>query len=675
VKSDIRAKGRIQPEDLFRIQMGSHPRLSPDGETVIWVVHCVMQQANTYHSHLWLTATGAGDSRPFTQGPQRDTQPEWSPDGKHIAFISNRLGSWQVFVIPRDGGEARVVTGLPGGSISGVMWSPDGRQLTFAYHQAIEPDDGRGWRPPDGMQVPRTAPRVRYLTRFPFKEEPGGFIDAGFSQIYTLDLADGRCQMVAPGSFNQSNPVFSPCGTKLAFLAIRPEDPGFLTQGLDLWIVDLATGIPSRLYERYGPPIRASWSPDGTRLATLAYRDFEHSAEFHNQHVVLVPLDGSEPTVPTRELDRYCHIYLATDIKAPGTGTSPPLWTDDGRSLRFIALDRGSALLYEVDVEGGPVRALTSSGRCVLDVSAGGGKTVILGGDPGCIQDLWMLESSGDRGHSLRRLTEINRDYFESVDTGVFEETTVEARDGTPLQGWILYPPDFDPSRKYPLVLQIHGGPHIEAGWIFFHECWILAAQGYIVAQFNPRGSHGYGEAFAEVIFGAWGTVDYDDLMDVVDALEKAPYVDEDRLGVTGGSYGGYMTNWIVGHTNRFKAAVSHRSTSNLVSAAGSSDMGFENARNAYRHHAWENAAKLMEMSPISYVQNVTTPIMLTQSDRDERCPVEQAEQFYSALRYLGKEAAFCRFPEESHELSRWGRPDRRMERLYRTLQWFETYL
>lgn len=668
-------KRQLVPEDLLQLSYGSHPRLSPDGREVVWLVHRIDGRENTYFSNLWITSTTTGQSHSFTRGNQKDTQPHWSPDGQRLAFVSNRLKSPQVFVIARHGGEAEAVTALPPGGISGITWSPDGNTLAFSFHAETPDDDGHGYKPPADMRIPSSAPRVRYLTRFPFKEDPGGFIDAGHPQLYTLSLETREVKLVAPRPFRQVAPSFSPCGTKLAFYAIREEDYGYLRQGLDLWIADLTTGHISWLAERFGPAIAPSWSPDGTRLATIAFRDREHSAEFHNEYVVVVPVDGSAPVVASLELDRYAHFYVATDVKAPGTGSSPVVWTPDGRRVRFTAMDHGEVQLYEVSAEGGEVVPITSGHHCVLDFSQVGDKVALLVSAPEYLQDLWMLEPELPGKHAMRRLTRLNDRFLGRIELGEVREYGIKSFDDTGIQGWLTLPPNFDRSKKYPLVLQIHGGPHIQAGWMFFQECYLLAAEGYVVAHFNPRGSHGYGEAFAGVIFGAWGTVDYQDLMAAVDRLIEEPFIDRERLGVTGGSYGGYMTNWIVTQTQRFRAAVSHRSTSNLVSAAGSSDMGFENARNAYIHQPWENWQMLMEMSPIAHVHNVTTPIMLTQSDNDVRCPIEQAEQFYSALKYLGRTVAFCRFPEETHELSRWGRPDRRIERLYRTLEWFRAYL
>lgn len=664
------------PEDLFHLKMMTHPRLSPSGKEVVSVVHRVDRKNNTYYSNLWITDVETGQTQVFTRGNQKDTQPQWSPDGTRLAFVSNRQKSPQIFVISRHGGEAEAVSSLPDGSISGLTWSPDGSTLAFAFQVEVPLEDGKGYHPDPDMRIPMTAPRVRYLTRFPFKEEGSGFLDDGHPQLWTLALETREARAVAPRPFKQVNPSFSPDGKRLAFYAIRPEDPGFLVQGLDLWLADLETGALTRLADRWGPGITPSWSPDGTKIATIGFRDLEHSAEFHNEYALVVDVETGDVVVASQALDRYAHFYVATDVKAPGTGSSPCSWSADSKKVRFTAMDRGESQLYECDADGRGVTQLTFGNQCVLDFSQVGEHLALLMGAPDYLQDLWMLEPAPGTGRlTPRRLTHINQTFLDGIDLGELKEYCFKAEDGTEIQGWLTLPPGFDPSKKYPLMLQIHGGPHIMAGWMFFQECLLLAAEGYVVAHFNPRGSHGYGEAFASVIFAAWGEVDYRDLMTAVDCLEKEPFIDPTRLGVTGGSYGGYMTNWIVTQTGRFKAAVSHRSTSNLVSAAGSSDMGFENARNAYGAQVWENIPRLMEMSPISYVKNVTTPIMLTQSENDIRCPIEQAEQFYSALKYLGKTVAFCRFPEETHELSRWGRPDRRMERLYRTLEWFRTYL
>ncbi|RME57006.1 MAG: S9 family peptidase, partial [Deltaproteobacteria bacterium] len=392
-----------------------------------------------------------------------------------------------------------------------------------------------------------------------------------------------------------------------------------------------------KIAEVCAPPIPPAWSPDGSTLALCAYTDYEHAYEWNDVHVITIRADGSgAKRVWTRSLDRLCQIYMATDIKPFGAAHSPPLWSPDGRRIYFLASDRGNGRLYSVTLPEGEISPLTHGAEVILDFHGrpDTGRFALLIADPDDPGDIFTCAVDPARGtlvEEKRRLTTMNQTHLEGIAIGRTEEVTLPSFDGTPIHGFVLYPPDFDRTKKYPLILEMHGGPHILSGNIFFHEYHVLSGAGFIVATFNHRGSQGYGEDFAAAIARDWGRIDYQDLMACVDRLCERPYVDEERLGVAGGSYGGYMTMWIVTQTDRFKAAVSFRAVSNLYSVAGTADMGFDNARE-YGAQPWEDREHLFRMSPISHVQNVTTPILIVQAEEDLRCPIEQAEQFYFAL-------------------------------------------
>jgi dipeptidyl aminopeptidase/acylaminoacyl peptidase len=294
--------------------------------------------------------------------------------------------------------------------------------------------------------------------------------------------------------------------------------------------------------------------------------------------------------------------------------------------------------------------------------------------DPKSGGDLWTLEFGAGRKERPHKVTDVNRKLFRQIDIGTPQQVWFKSYDGTKVHGWILHPPKFNPRRKYPAIVEVHGGPRAMYCWGLFHEMQYLAASGYVVFFTNPRGSQGYGEAFTKAIIANWGGPDYEDIMAGTDALCKLPYIDRKRVGVTGGSYGGYMTNWIVGHTNRFKAAVTQRSVVNLVSFFGSSDFGWD-LKEEFLATPWDKVEELVRMSPLTYVKNIRTPLLILHNENDLRCGIEQAEELYGCLKFLGRTVEFVRFPEEPHGLSRCGRPDRRMARLQFIKEWFDRYL
>jgi dipeptidyl aminopeptidase/acylaminoacyl peptidase len=309
---------------------------------------------------------------------------------------------------------------------------------------------------------------------------------------------------------------------------------------------------------------------------------------------------------------------------------------------------------------------------CAFHVTPDGRRAALVMADPVNPGEVYALDLEGDRAGTPRCLTDLNADLFAEVQVLEPERLRIKSSDDITVEGWVLKPPGFSKERKHPLILQIHGGPHAQYGSVLFHEFQVLAGLGYVVLYMNPRGSQGYGEDFARAINEAWGDRDYMDLMEAVDAILEEGYIDEKRMGVAGGSYGGYMTNWIVGHTDRFAAAVTMRSVVNMESFFGSSDFGFE-MRNELGGAPWQRRELYRKLSPITYVENIKTPLLIIHSEQDHRCPIEQAEQLYAALRALKREVLFIRYPEEGHGLSRGGKPEHRVDRLQRIIEWFSS--
>ncbi len=637
----------VTPEDLQAFRFVGDPQVSPDGARILYTVKIV--DGEKYPQHLWV------DDEPFTVGKVTDTLPRWSPDGRRIAFVRTRDEETQVWLMSTAGGEPRPVTSLPPGRINALEWSPDGGRLAIAYHKDPAPE----------LKKDKKQPLLRHIRRIRYREEGVGFLDAERDHLHVVWVNDRRVVPLTEGPWDDLHPAWSPDGLWIAFVSNRLPDADTRLFEIDLWVVPSGGGEPRKLPKPPGPAGRPQWSPDGKQIAFLGHDKPESTWGATNTHLWTVPAGGAQPA---RDLlagfDRTCEDVVLTDTKSSHGAGQKPFWSADGKELYFLASDSGSCHLHKVAAAGGAPVRLTDGAREVMQFSHAKGRFALSISDPLNIGDVYDFEIGGE----LRRRASVNHALFETLHL-----STPEPFD-TGIQGWLLKPPHFNPQQKYPLLLYIHGGPRAMYGNAFFHEFQVLAAKGVVVLYPNPRGSQGYGETFADAIKSDWGNLDYKDLMNAVDQAVKLPYVDAARLGVCGGSYGGYMTNWIVGHTGRFKAALTERCVSNLYSFFGTSDFGYDDPRE-FTHPPYENPEHLARLSPVTYVKDIRTPLLILHSEGDLRCPIEQAEQLYAMLKSLGREVEFLRFPEENHDLSRTGRPDRRLARLEFILRWWEKHL
>jgi dipeptidyl aminopeptidase/acylaminoacyl peptidase len=621
----------ITAEDLLRFRFVSDPVLSRDGARWACAVRSI--EGEHYRQHLWV------DGRAFTTGAVLDALPRFSPDGRSIAFLRKIDDDNQIWILPAAGGEGRRLTSFPPGKFKALEWSPDASKLVFV------------WR-----RTPDKKPLARHITRLRYKEDGVGFLDGEYDHVWTVDVASGALRQLTWGDFDHHTPAWSPDGAWIAYTANRHPEADYHPMLYDLYVVPSEGGDARKLAKPAGPAFAPSWSPDGTRIAYLGHDDPESGWGVRNIHVWLVPVDGREPARDiTAGLDRPCENVTVTDTKSSHGAAVPPRWSEDGRELYFLVSDRGNCHLYRWN---GTIEPRIAGDREITGFAHARGRFALTISDPTSVGDLYTWNGE------LRRETNLNP----------LDDIRVSVPERFGERGWLLKPPGFDASRKYPLILQIHGGPRAQYGNAFFHEFQLLAAEGYLVLYTNPPGSQGYGEAFAGSIREDWGNRDYADLMKSVDEACRLPFVDATRLGVCGGSYGGYMTNWIVGHTDRFKAAITMRSVTNLLSFGGTSDIGQEDARE-FGAHAFDDPERLARLSPITYVKNIRTPLLILHSENDLRCPMEQAEQLYLFLKMLRRDVELVRFPEESHDLSRTGRPDRRLERLRHILRWWRSRL
>jgi dipeptidyl aminopeptidase/acylaminoacyl peptidase len=639
------------PEDVYELTGVSDPRVSPDGSTIAYVIWSVDREQNDYRSAIWLAAAdGSAPPRRFSAGTKRDATPRWSPDGSRIAFTSTReREAAQLYVIPAAGGEAMRLTDLKE-DVEEVVWSPDGTRIAFTARVQDATYDESDER--------KRAPRR--ITRLGYKLDNVGWIADRRKHVFTVP-ADGSApaEQLSKGEFENDAPTWSPDGRRIAFASARHDDWD-IDLLRDVFVVDAGGGEPELLTSTDGVCDLPSWSPDGTRIAYL-YVEGMYDEPRHGQ-VAVIDLKTRRRTVLSTSLDRQC---------APFPAVREPLW--DGESLLFACEDRGNLHVYRVDADGTSAPSLEIEGdRQVAGFDVAGGTLAYCATDAVSFPELY----AGDR-----KLTDVSKSFLETRAVQPHERFVAISRDGTEVEAWLVKPADFDPSKKYPVLLNVHGGPFTQYGNRFFDEFQVQANAGYVVVFCNPRGSSGYSEEWGRAIRGpiaegpGWGSVDYDDVMAAVDtAVQKFSFCDGERLGVLGGSYGGFMATWIVGHSDRFKVAISERSVNNFVSEFGSSDFG-HSFRWFIGAYLWEAYDTYRQMSPATYAPNITTPLLIMHSERDLRCNVEQAEHLFAIMRLLKKEVEFVRFPSESHELSRSGSPLHRVMRFEIMLDWLRRYL
>lgn len=667
-----RKKRRITADDLYRFQLVSDPRISPDGRHVIFCVQHVERKAEKKYTNLWVVPTSGGSARQFTYGDQNDWHPRWSPDGRTIAFLSNRRDEKQpqIYLIPfgNGGGEARPLTDMKG-AFGSFAWSPDGKQFVCHFRkkdqEAIEREADE--------QKKKLGVVARHITRPEYKFDGAGYLPHERWHIWTINARTGKGQQLTDGDlYDELEPIWSPDGQEILFISNRSERPDFDTHLVDLFVIPAKGGEFRKIETPDGPKYLASYAPDGQTIAYLCRRGKGNI--WQNTNIWLVPADGSGPA---QNITAGHDIQIGSNTLSD-TGdrpTLPPTWTNDGQRLYFHATIHGDTRLCSIAPDGSDLQTHIRDGVVgAFSFDDEQQRLAYFFGDQKHVGQVWVCQVATGK---TRQLTRFDENWMGGVELGEIEEVWFKGGDGNDLQGWILKPPDFDPNRQYPSILQIHGGPWLQYGHSFMHEFYFLAAHDYVVYFTNPRGGSGYGEAHSRAIHRNWGQADYADIMAWADYMEQQPYIDPARMGVTGGSYGGYMTLWVITHTNRFKAAVAQRVVSNALSFWGSSDVGyfFQDVWSEDARPPWENMEQYWGQSPMKYIGNVKTPTLILHSEQDLRCRQEQGEQVFLALQQLGVESELVLFPEESHGLSRGGRTDRRIARLNHMLRWFEKYL
>ena len=671
-KKKTPARRTITPEDLRNFKLVGDPQLSADGSRICFVVKKVGKK-NDYQTSLWMGESEKGRPRQFTQGT-KDSQPRWSPDGSELAFVSSRdEAAPQVFLISSEGGEARSLTNFPEGTIAELRWSPTGRQIGVLFRETAAPFTKQAAedRTKSGESTPpRETDNLWYRM-----DGDGYFLDARF-KLFLVDVASGEHELLYDrDTMGGISFDFSPDGRRMVVSTNRDKQALLKPWKDELRIIDLKSrrsrtisGLPA------GPKSHVAWSPDGRWIAYAGREGTDGSYSVENLELFICdPRRGGTRSLSTGE--DYC--LLAVTIADAGEAAFAPwfAFAPDSSRLMMRVGHHGSMQLASVPIEGGDWTFHTNG---EYDQAFGNisdhGRISVTRSTTTSLAEVLVGQLDGDR-LKCRQLTRLNQHRFSSLEISRPSSHWITAEDGHRFQAWVMMPPRARAGRKYPAVIQVHGGPHAQYGCGFFHEFQVLAAAGYVVIYSNPRGSKGYGRDHCAAIRGCWGTADWVDVQALTSFTKQQKFVDSKRVGIMGGSYGGYMTNWAIGHSDEYAGAISDRCVSNLVSMSGNSDFPLQ-PDIYFPGNGWDRPEKRWEQSPIAYFGNATTPTLVIHSEGDLRCNVEQSEQVFTALQLQGVPSRLVRYPSStSHGMSRKGPPDLRIHRLGEILRWWKKWL
>jgi dipeptidyl aminopeptidase/acylaminoacyl peptidase len=662
------AKRGVTAEDYFAFQSASDPRLSPDGKLVAFVVTTVDQARNRRDSSIWVVASdGQSAPRRLTAEGLNSTSPRWSPDGSRLAFLSSRAlqppattapataaaapaapaetPHPQICILPMSGGEAQVLTRLKNGA-SALEWSPDGKRLVAVSQTG-----------PNDAVAPAARPSdVRHYSHILYNFNDTGWYDDKRSHIFVIDASTGAAKQITKGDeWNDTDPQWSPDSTRIAFVSDRTGHEYDDGRAKNIWVIPAEGGDLVRISDHEFGDAQPRWSPDGSEIAFTG----EAERRLFPKLYIASSAGGAKPRLAADDID-----LIPNALR----------WGPGARELSFEAGVKGTVHLFRVDLAARKTVQITKGERAVraVDASLKSGAMAYLANDFQHLDDVYV---SALDGSAERPLTHLNAALWSDLELAQVERLPYQSSDGWDIDGFLVKPVGWQPGKKYPLVLSIHGGPAGQYGVDWFHEFQVYAARGWAVFFCNPRGSTGYGQRFERGIVNNWGGMDYQDVMAGVDAaIRKNPWIDTERLGVTGGSYGGYLTNWILGHTTRFKAAVTLRSVSNFISDDGTRD-GAYGHQDDFKGFLFDHFDQYWEASPLKYAKNVKTPTLILHSDNDFRVPIEQGEQWFRALKHYGVNAELVIFPRENHNLTRTGEPKHLVESLNWQCYWFDRFL
>ncbi len=667
-KSD---KRMINAQDVYNITVLESPVWDPEGKEVAFVQLKANKGKNDYQRTLWRWQEGWDEARQFTNGGKMDSSPAYRPSGEQLAFLSSRGGKPQVYLIRTDGGEAKAITSMPNG-VTGFTWSPDGKYIAFlspltAEERRLE-KQGKFPPPPPKDELEGKVRKVeeehnekerldpRVYRGLPFKAGTD-FVGDRFSHIFILevDAEEPKPRRLTDGQVDFARPQWSPNGRYLWSSVVRkPTEDRFAES--DIVRITVKDGEVKKMVRPGFWGMAPHPSPDGNWVAAMMMD--EESGFGHVPRFTIFKANGSGWQDMNLEIDRSI------------TGM---VWAADSQGIYCVIEDSGYSQIHYLSLESGEFTPQCGEQEYIQAFDASdAGDFVYIARTTERPPEVYVCPSKGES----KRITTIHDKWLDEVQVAPTREIRYAAPDGQEIQGWIVEPPDFDPAEKWPLALNVHGGPHVmwtPAAHAMWLEWQLHAARGYVVFFCNPRGSDGYGDAFRTAIQNDWGEADMDDILSGVDAVVAEGYIDPKRMAVTGGSYGGFMTAWIIGHDQRFAAAVSQRGVYQLMSFYGTSDVP-RLIEGEFETMAFDDPDKMWKYSPFAYVRNMKTPVLLIHSDNDFRVPISDAEQLFTALKKLNRKVEFVRYPREGHELSRSGEPKHRIDRLERMTGWFDKY-
>ncbi|MBD3413472.1 MAG: prolyl oligopeptidase family serine peptidase [Candidatus Aminicenantes bacterium] len=649
LQAEIKETNLLDKETFMDMESISSPIISPEGKHIIFVRRWVDEKKDRYTGNLWIVDSEGQRVRELTHGTWSDSSPVWSPCGKKIAFLSDRSGSTQIHIMWLDTRETAQLTHL-NNSPSSLRWSPDGQKLAFTMY--IRDTD-----PILKVQLPKRPRGAEWakpaiiIDRLSWRRDGRGPVPKGYSHIYTIDARiGGTPQKVTSGDYSHSDPQWGPNSKRIYFSAIRKPDAEYLHGDTEIYSVDLETLDITPLTTRKGPDRGTEISPDGKWIAYTGYDDKEYTS--HLSNLYLMDLEGKNKRLLGKDFPNSP--YYVT-------------WAQDNSGLYYLMAEKGAANIYFISLEGN-IEKITQGNHYLSGLSmAENGQIASTRSTfyrPGYLVTFNLREPK-----QLTQLVDVNQDVLDGVKLGEAEEMWFKSPDGLDLQGWLIKPAEFEEGKKYPMLLWIHGGPWAMYSVRFNWSWQNFAANGYAVLYMNPRGSTGYGQDFVNGIQYSYPGKDLDDLMAGVDEAVSKGFIDEDNLFVCGGSGGGVLTAWIVGHTDRFTAAVSMRPVINWHSFVGTTD-GASWYRQ-FKKYPWEDPMEYAVRSPLHYVDNVTTPTMVMTGEADLRTPISQSEEYYRALKMLKKDTLLVRMPSEYHG---WRRPSHRLLQQLYLMSWFEKY-
>lgn len=639
---------RLRLELFLDWEYVASPQLSPDGSQIVYTRRWTDKINDRFESEVWIMNSDGNRNRFLMKG----SSPQWSPDGKRLAYIApGQPQGAQIFVRWMDTGESTQLTRLERGP-SNIQWSPDGKRIAFNMLVPAKPEFTV--RLPQRPAGAKWSEPPKVIDRLNYRADGAGLTPDGFSHIFVIPDSGGTPRQLTDGDYNHSGAEWTPDSQTIIFSGTRKPDAEYLRGGAEIYALSLKDGQIRPLTDRNGPDTNPTVSPDGRMIAYTGSDETDDT--YTVSKLSVMNIDGSNKRLLTGSFDR-----------AP-TGL---MWMQDSSGIYFTTEDRGTNNLWMIDAKGGAPRQITQ-GNHQLSISSMASNGLMAGTlaspkEPG---DIVVFTA---KQPTPKRITGVNDDVLEGVRLGDVEEIWYDSVGGMKIQGWIVKPPDFDPSKKYPLILYIHGGPHSMYGVRFDFEFQNHAAEGYVVLYTNPRGSTGYGQEFGNAIKNNYPGQDYDDLMKGVDEVIKRGYIDERNLFVTGGSGGGVLSSWIVGHTDRFAAAVVMKPVVNWHSFVGTTD--FSSWYYNFKKLPWEDPEEHLRRSPLMYVGNVKTPTMLLTGELDLRTPMEQTEQFYRALKLRKVDTVMVRIQDEYHGFNFTPRhPSNRLQQILHLRGWFDKY-